>query len=233
MSICDRCIYIYIYNVISISYFIYKMSPNNINSSYILIYYIYVHMNIYIVYINQAGQLINAIRKKLNVRGLSVPDLFAAPTVASMAKKIATLAHSIPPSLPPCLLDDAGVATSAEATIVSASGVMMVAAESLPASHRATASASGATLIGGGAVGSSGTSKAYQDLPNTTTPEHSKYGGFFSTPSLFTSSTSFSCLFIQLLPIAIFHPIRRMSTWFFVAQPWVILMQLGISRLKV
>ncbi len=38
----------------------------------------------------KAGQLVNALRKKLRVQ-LSVADLFAAPTIEGIARKISTM----------------------------------------------------------------------------------------------------------------------------------------------
>lgn len=44
------------------------------------------------------------------------------------------------------------------------------------------------------------------------------------------SNTSFNCLFVQALPIAVIYPIRRIVIWFLIAAPWVWLMREGYGR---
>jgi acyl carrier protein len=44
------------------------------------------------------------------------------------------------------------------------------------------------------------------------------------------SSTSLTCLIIQLIPFAVIFPVRRLSMWFLIATPWVMLMSYGVDR---
>jgi hypothetical protein len=51
---------------------------------------------------------------------------------------------------------------------------------------------------------------------------------YFSTEFVpLLSSTSFGCLFIQALPITLIYPIRRIIIWFLIAGPWVFMMKHG------
>ena len=135
----------------------------------------------------KAGQLINAMRKALSVKGLSVPDLFASPTIALMSKKVSTLGYS--------LAHDRLEPTASIDTFQSPERNKML-------------------------------NNFVKHSDNT------RYGGLFSTPDIQASSSSFACMLIMAIPFAIIFPIRRMSAWFFVAQPWVIFMQMGIGRLR-
>lgn len=49
----------------------------------------------------------------------------------------------------------------------------------------------------------------------------------FSPP---LSNNSFTCLFVQALPIALIYPLRRIVIWFLIAGPWVSLMKAGHGR---
>lgn len=44
------------------------------------------------------------------------------------------------------------------------------------------------------------------------------------------SNTSFSCLFVQALPLVVIYPIRRIIIWFLIAGPWVEFMRQGLGR---
>lgn len=46
------------------------------------------------------------------------------------------------------------------------------------------------------------------------------------------SNTSLPCLFVQLLPLAVVFPVRRIAIWFFTAIPWVYFMRHGVGRFK-
>lgn len=48
--------------------------------------------------------------------------------------------------------------------------------------------------------------------------------------SMKLSNTSWGCLLIQLLPLCVLFPVRRLSMWFLIAGPWVILMNAGVDR---
>lgn len=48
--------------------------------------------------------------------------------------------------------------------------------------------------------------------------------------SMKCSSTSPVCLIVQLIPFALVFPIRRLSMWFLIATPWVMLMNVGVAR---
>jgi acetyltransferase-like isoleucine patch superfamily enzyme/acyl carrier protein len=48
--------------------------------------------------------------------------------------------------------------------------------------------------------------------------------------SMKLSNTSWGCLLIQLIPICVLFPLRRLSMWFLIAGPWVVLMNAGIDR---
>lgn len=142
----------------------------------------------------KAGQLVNAMRKQLSVQGLTVPDLFSAPTISAMAKKIAGLGYSLP-----------------------SEGGGRVSGTGMP-----TASASVAPSLSKGASGGQSDDNLSGKSPDT----------HFSLPEKSASNTSYSSLFIQALPLVTVYPIRKMAVWFFVAQPWVMLMDVGVGRLR-
>jgi acetyltransferase-like isoleucine patch superfamily enzyme/acyl carrier protein len=48
--------------------------------------------------------------------------------------------------------------------------------------------------------------------------------------SMKLSNTSWGCLIIQLIPLCVLFPLRRLSMWFLIAGPWVVLMNAGIDR---
>jgi acetyltransferase-like isoleucine patch superfamily enzyme/acyl carrier protein len=48
--------------------------------------------------------------------------------------------------------------------------------------------------------------------------------------SMKLSNTSWGCLLIQLIPLFFLFPLRRLSMWFLIAGPWVVLMNTGIDR---
>lgn len=48
--------------------------------------------------------------------------------------------------------------------------------------------------------------------------------------SMKLSSTSWGCLLVQLIPLFFLFPLRRLSMWFLIAGPWVVLMNGGVDR---
>jgi acyl carrier protein len=120
-----------------------------------------------------AGQLVNAMRKKLQIQ-LSVADLFTASTIEALAFKVSTMKTLGSPAMP----DSASRAVKRKLRKDSAEDDPYLTSESL-------------------------------------------------SP---LSNKSFSCLFIQSLPLLIIYPLRRISMWFLIAAPWVYLMQEGYGR---
>lgn len=141
----------------------------------------------------KAGQLINAMRKQLRIQGLSVPDLFANPTIATMAKRATALGYD---PLKPVEMATVGSSDSR-----------------------------------GGRNSKKMREKMFDSDRFTHHEDLHGPGLDWWIPDYSTSSTSWSCLIIQLLPLAIIYPIRKMSAWFFVAQPWVLLMNVGVDRI--
>ena len=131
----------------------------------------------------KAGQLINALRKELSIQGLTVPDLFTAPTISAIAKKIASLGYKLPNPL-----EDSKTEASKKARLL--------------------------------ADKEEGDEGGYEETSG------------FDTHSAVTSNTSFTSLVVQALPLVVFYPIRKMAVWFFIAQPWVMLMDMGVGRLR-
>ena len=46
------------------------------------------------------------------------------------------------------------------------------------------------------------------------------------------SNSSFTCLFIQSLPLLVIYPFRRIIMWFLIATPWVYLISIGWGRFR-
>lgn len=57
---------------------------------------------------------------------------------------------------------------------------------------------------------------------------HREYMTWEFTPT--QTNDSWTCLFVQALPISIVYPIRRIAIWFLIAAPWVALMKAGWGR---
>jgi len=157
----------------------------------------------------KAGQLINAMRKQLSVQGLTVPDLFSAPTISAMAKKIASLGYKIPPSF-----------SSSESSSSSFEGAasLALATSAASATHLKQDDGDSPSRVPFNLSASS------KSLSDSSSP--------FGTPSAVTSSKSFAALALQAFPMLCIYPARKMAVWFFVAQPWVLLMDAGVGRLR-
>lgn len=193
----------------------------------------------------KAGQLVNVMRKQLQVH-ISVADLFTAPTIELMARKIATLKTLGTPDISSMKRSSVHGALNYDTGLTRRKG-----GQNDKTSRPRSSSAVGASTGGGGtwtdqasskygAVGAAGANNKTHTTHNTSTADdvfsvHSDdsqsidpYFSWDFAPSL--SSTSLGCLFIQALPVLLIYPLRRIVIWFLIAAPWVYFMKLGWGR---
>lgn len=150
----------------------------------------------------KAGQVIGAMRQQLRVP-LSVADLFTAPSIEAMAVKIATSKSIGSPHI------TSSVSASAPTKNNSPNSLMMKNEK-----RRATANRFQSSL-----------SSIEEERQ---TQLHREFLTWEFSPA--HSNTSFWCLLVQALPIAVIYPLRRIVIWFLIAGPWVMLMKAGHSR---
>lgn len=141
----------------------------------------------------KAGQLIAAMRKRLQVQ-LSVADLFSAPTIGEFLNDC--LFHEYFGDR--CIIFLFPCCVELVAHKVSSLKILGSPGFSTKPGHMKTPRPN--FLLSPGAV-----------LDKYATAE-------YSSPFL---NTSFSCLLVQALPIALIYPFRRIIIWFLIAIPWV------------
>jgi acyl carrier protein len=175
----------------------------------------------------KAGQLINAMRKKLKAN-LSVSDLFAASTIEEMAKKVIAVQES----------GGGLLGSSKSLASMSSRGSLFGSQNSL--NKEEIASTSSKTNIS--SMQRSKSISALSLSSMTDNPSKDEVGldlGIGPGEDAFDSweysnkysSSGFWPLFIQLLPMILLYPIRRVGIWFLIAWPWTVLMgQYGMDR---
>ena len=174
----------------------------------------------------KAGQLVHAIRQRLSVP-ISVADLFTAPTIEKLAQKITLLKIQGSPSLgttPPeghrHSLVSSGTRPGSDSPASRWKRFFSGGVGNTP-----TNSSSSSSLSGGGGSSS--------DANNENVAPADKSAKFFSYDhASLLSNTSIYTLAVQLLPLCVFFPIRKIVTWFLVAVPWVYLMRIGWGRFR-
>jgi acyl carrier protein len=167
----------------------------------------------------KAGQLIGIMRNELRVP-LTVADLFLAPSIEAMGIKISmskTLGLSSPS---PAINGAAGRRARASPSDLSAMSPSVFSPKNTLFPMMRNAKRRNAA-------------KRYQQSLQTIEEEkqqklHQEYMTWEFTPLL--SSTTFSTLVIQALPITVIYPIRRIIIWFLIATPWVYFMKIGYGR---
>jgi hypothetical protein len=153
----------------------------------------------------KAGQVIGAMRQQLRVP-LSVADLFTAPTIEAFAIKISTMKSIGSPQISSAI-----------------SPIRLKRSNSMSPKDNIVARTEKRRTLGGSLQMKLSTiEEERQEKINR------EYMTWEFSPPL--SSTSFGCLFIQALPIAVIYPLRRIIIWFLIAGPWVSLMKAGYGR---
>jgi acyl carrier protein len=155
----------------------------------------------------KAGQLINAIRKRMNVH-LAVTDLFTAPTIELLSHRVSMMQTLGVPSRD---------ANDVRSKAVDKNGWSIYTDEYIPPPINTARASSFDEEVGVG---------FRDDDQSDSEPEYSNE----KTTSPFASD-SFSCLFVQALPLVLILPLRRVLVWLLVAALWVQTMRWGQSRL--
>lgn len=148
----------------------------------------------------KAGQVIGAMRQQLRVP-LSVADLFTAPSIEAMAIKISTSKSIGSPHITS--------SSTLKSNSNSPNSIMMKNEKRRAIANRFQSSLSSIE-------------------EERQTQLHREFLTWEFSPPY--SNTSFWCLFIQAMPIAVIYPLRRIVIWFLIAGPWVMLMKAGYSR---
>ena len=204
----------------------------------------------------KAGQLVNVMRKQLKVQ-LTVADLFTAPTIEKISRKIATLKALGTPDI--SSMRQSGTARhaarekergaeararkgranrirSASEAVSEAAGESTVwldksSAKVIP-SYGAVMDGEGPgeedRLLGRLSEGADDTQSLQSGASGDDPHRDDPFFSWEFAPS--RSSTSFICLFTQSLPILLIYPLRRIVIWFLIAAPWVYLMKIGYGR---
>ena len=175
----------------------------------------------------KAGQVVNAMRKKFKVN-LSVSDLFSASTIEELSTKVTNIQSGTSERVKetvdlPTRLSRGNLSYSALSNLIDVENPGDDMRDNIKYKNESI------ELSDVDEENHVGVSLEMMSI-NAGVNERSKYDIECSPENNPNDSSSFFTMIIQLLPTLVFYPLRKVSVWFFISYPWVIFMNMGMSR---